>query len=106
MGKQHSVAKLPFPEYRHDKEKTMETVKEFPANDITDIQIKSRLSQINMIARTSGNIVLRWTDTKRRTTTVKQFGGELEVMDQGAITFYGILGLIALKEDKELSTNN
>ncbi len=84
----------------------METVKEFLANDITDIQIKSRLSQINMIAGTSGNIVLRWTDTKRRTTTVKQFGGALEVMDQGAITFYGILGLIALKEDKELSTNN
>ena len=84
----------------------METVKEFPANDITDIQIKSRLSQINMIAGTSGNIVLRWIDTKRRTTTVKQFGGALEVMDQGAITFYGILGLIALKEDKELSTNN
>ena len=50
--------------------------------------------------------MLRWTDTKRRTTTVKQFGGALEVMDQGAITFYGILGLIALKEDKELSTNN
>ena len=81
----------------------METVKEFPVNDITDIQIKSKLSQINIVAGNSENIVLRWTDTSRRTTTAKQFGRALEVMDQGAITFYGVLGFIALKEDKELT---
>lgn len=81
----------------------METVKEFSVNDITDIQIKSRLSQINIVAGNSENIVLRWTDTSRRTTTAKQFGKALEVMDQGAITFYGVLGFIALKEDKELT---
>ena len=60
----------------------METVKEFPVNDITDIQIKSRLSQINIVAGNSENIVLRWTDTSRRTTTAKQFDKALEVMDQ------------------------
>lgn len=81
----------------------METVKEFPVNDITDIQIKSRLSQINIVAGSGENIVLRWTDTSRRTTTAKQFGGVLEVRDEGAITLYGVLGFIALKEDKELT---
>ncbi len=81
----------------------MKTVKEFPVKDITDIQIKSKLSQINIVAGSSENIVLRWTDTSRRTTTATQFGSALEIKDEGAITLYGVLGFMALKEDKELT---
>ncbi len=81
----------------------METVKEFSAKDITDIQIKSKLSQINIVAGSSESIVLRWTDTSRRTTTATQLGSALEVKDEGAIALYGVLGFMALKEDKELT---
>ncbi len=81
----------------------METVKEFPVNDIAEIHIKSKLSQINIVAGSSENIVLRWTDTSRRTTTATQFGSALEIKDEGAVTLYGVLGFMALKEDKELT---
>ena len=46
----------------------METVKKFPVDEVLEIQIKSSLSQVNVTAGSGTDIVLRWTDTKRRTT--------------------------------------
>ena len=42
-------------------------------------------------------------DTKRRTTEVALDSRKLSVKDRGAITLYGIIGLIQLKADKELT---
>ncbi len=81
----------------------METVKRFPVDEVSEIQIKSSLSQVNMIAGSGSDIVLRWTDTKRRTTEAALDSKKLSVKDHGAITLYGIIGLIQLKADKELT---
>ena len=56
-----------------------------------------------MITGSGTDIVLRWTDTKRRTTEVALDSRKLSVKDRGAITLYGIIGLIQLKADKELT---
>ena len=81
----------------------METVKKFSADEVSEIQIKSSLSQVNVIAGRGTDIVLRWTDTKRRTTETDLDHKKLSVKDHGAITLYGIIGLIQLKADKELT---
>lgn len=81
----------------------METRQKFPANQISSIQIESKLSQINITEGQDGDIVLRWTDTKRRTTTAVQNGSLLSVSDKAPVTLYGIIGLIQLKQDKELT---
>ena len=72
----------------------METVKKFPVDEVSEIQIKSRLSQVNVTAGSERDIVLRWTDTKRRTTEAVLDSKKLSVKDHGAITLYGIIGLI------------
>lgn len=64
----------------------METVKRFPVDEVSEIQIKSSLSQVNMIAGSGSDIVLRWTDTKRRTTEAALDSKKLSVKDHGAIT--------------------
>lgn len=81
----------------------METIKSFPAQSITHITIKSSLSQITVVMGGTSDIVLRWTDTKRRTTSAVQTGRALQVSDQAPFTLYGVLGLIELKRDKELT---
>lgn len=81
----------------------METVKKFPVDEVLEIQIKSSLSQVNVTAGSGTDIVLRWTDTKRRTTEAALDSKKLSVKDHGAITLYGIIGLIQLKADKELT---
>lgn len=81
----------------------METIKTYSIKGISDIQIKSRLSQVNIMESSSEEITLRWTDTKRRTTTAVQNGSSLVVEDKAPITLYGIVGLIQLKQDKELT---
>lgn len=81
----------------------METVKRFPVDEVSEIQIKSSLSQVNVIAGSGADIVLHWTDTKRRTTEAALDSKKLSVKDHGAITLYGIIGLIQLKADKELT---
>ncbi len=81
----------------------METVKKFPVDEVSEIQIKSSLSQVNVITGSGTDMVLRWTDTKRRTTEVALDSRKLSVKDRGAITLYGIIGLIQLKADKELT---
>lgn len=81
----------------------METVKRFSIDEVSEIQIKSRLSQVNVTAGNDKDIVLRWTDTKRRTTEAVLDGKRLSVKDRGAIALYGIIGLIQLKADKELT---
>lgn len=72
----------------------METVKRFSVGEVSEIQIKSRLSQVNVTAGNDKDIVLRWTDTKRRTTEAVLAGKKLSVKDRGAIALYGIIGLI------------
>ena len=81
----------------------METRQKFPANKISSIQIESKLSQVNITQGQDSEIVLRWTDTKRRTTTAVQNGNLLSVSDKAPVTLYGIIGLIQLKQDKELT---
>ncbi len=81
----------------------METVKRFSVGEVSEIQIKSRLSQVNVTAGNDKDIVLRWTDTKRRTTEAVLDSKRLSVKDRGAIALYGIIGLIQLKADKELT---
>ncbi|MDO5144363.1 MAG: hypothetical protein Q4E72_07125 [bacterium] len=48
----------------------METVRQYPIEEVTTIQIKSTLSQINVVAGAGKDIVLKWTDTQRRKTEV------------------------------------
>lgn len=81
----------------------METIKKFSVAEVTEIQIKSSLSQVNVMAGSGTDVVLRWTDTKRRTTEAALNGNILSVRDHGAIALYGIIGLIQLKADKELT---
>ena len=81
----------------------MEIVKKFPVDEVLEIQIKSSLSQVNVTAGIFTDIVLRWTDTKRRKTEAALDSKKLSVKDHGAITLYGIIGLIQLKADKELT---
>lgn len=81
----------------------METVKRFPAGSITNIQIKSTLSQVNVVSGNEHEIVLRWTDTKRRITSAALDGETLTVKDHAEVALYGIVGLIWLKENKELT---
>ena len=88
---------------RKERNMLMETVKKFPIDEVSEIQIKSRLSQVNVTAGSEKDIVLRWTDTKRRTTEAVLDSKKLSVKDHGAITLYGIIGLIQLKADKELT---
>lgn len=81
----------------------METIKAFPVQSITRITIKLSLSQITVVRGGTSDIVLRWTDTKRRTTSAVQTGQALQVSDKAPLTLYGVLGLIELKRDKELT---
>lgn len=81
----------------------METIQHFPADTVTDIQIKVMLSQVNVVVGNESDIVLRWTDTKRRTTSAVLDGAVLTVKDHAEIALYGIVGLISLKERKELT---
>lgn len=81
----------------------METIKNFPADAISEIRVKSSLSQVNIVAGSSADIVVHWTDTKRRTTTAVLTGSVLSVEDHGVIALYGVIGLIQLKADKELT---
>lgn len=81
----------------------METIKRFSVDAVTSIQIKSMLSQVNVVGGRDSDIVLRWTDTKRRTTLAELNEKMLTVKDHADVALYGILGLIWLKEDKELT---
>ena len=81
----------------------METVKSFAVNEVSEIQIESSLSQVNVMPGNSKDIVLRWTDTKRRTTKSVLDGKTLSVKDHASVALYGVVGLIWLKEDKELT---
>jgi len=81
----------------------METMSTFAANEIKSIQINSKLSQVNVVVSNSKDIILRWTNTKRRNTTARQAGKALVVEDDAPIKFYGVMGLIWLKQDKELT---
>jgi len=81
----------------------METICKYPADQFSMIQINSKLSQVNVMAGSSEEIILRWTNTKRRTTTAVQTGKILSVADRAPIIPYGVLGLIQLKQDKELT---
>lgn len=81
----------------------METIKRFPVASVTDIQIKSTLSQVNIIPGNEQDIILRWTDTKRRTTSAELEGTMLTVKSHAEIALYGIVGLISLKKNKELT---
>lgn len=81
----------------------METVRQYPIEEVTTIQIKSALSQINVVAGAGKDIVLKWTDTQRRKTEVVLENGTLTVKDHAQAALYGIVGLIWLKEDKELT---
>lgn len=56
-----------------------------------------------MVAGHHADIVVHWTDTKRRTTKAVLTGSVLSVEDHGAIALYGVIGLIQLKADKELT---
>lgn len=79
----------------------MESTKIFSVEEISEIQIKSSLSQVNVVAGSGPDIVLRWTDTRRRKTEVEQNGKTLFVKNRASVALYGIYGLIKLKEDKE-----
>ncbi len=81
----------------------METIKRFSIDEVRNIQIKSTLSQVNVVSGNDLDIVLRWTDTKRRKTLVELNEKLLTVKDHAEVAWYGILGLIWLKEDKELT---
>lgn len=81
----------------------METKKNFPVDRVTDIRIKTRLSQVKVVAGNGSDIVLRWTDTKRRTTSAELDGTVLAVKEHAEITLYGVMGLIWLKQDNELT---
>lgn len=78
----------------------METIKRFPVASVTDIQIKSTLSQVNIIPGNEQDIILRWTDTKRRTTSAELEGTMLTVKSHAEIALYGIVGLISLKKTR------
>ena len=84
------------------EQESVDVTKNFPADEITEIRIKSRLSQVSVVAGNGDDIMLYWTDTGRRTTTATQDGEALEVEDKGEIGFYDVLGFIQLKEDREL----
>ena len=81
----------------------METIQHFLSDTVTNIQIKVMLSQVNVVAGNESDIVLRWTDTKRRTTSTVLEGTVLTVKDHAEIALYGIVGLISLKESNELT---
>lgn len=85
----------------------METIKEminhFSIDDVTDIQIKTELSQVNVINGSENDIVLRWTDTNRRKSTAELNNKKLVVKNHANAALYGIVGLIWLKKDKELT---
>ncbi len=81
----------------------METVRQYPSEEVTSIQIKSALSQVNVVAGTGTGIVLKWTDTQRRKTSAKLENGKLTVKDHVQAALYGVVGLIWLKQDKELT---
>lgn len=81
----------------------MEVVRQYSITDVNTIRVKSVLSQINVIASTSTDIVLKWTDTKRRKTEVILDNGMLTVKDRAEAALYGIVGLVWLKEDNELT---
>lgn len=75
----------------------MENVKTFSTDTITGIKIKSALTQINVVSGSGPEIVLRWTDTKRRVTKVTVEDKVLIVRDRAEVALYGIVGLIKLK---------
>lgn len=81
----------------------METVRQYSSEEVTWIQIKSSLSQINVVAGTGTGIALKWTDTQRRKTNVELEDGKLTVKDRVQAALYGVVGLIWLKQDKELT---
>lgn len=81
----------------------MEMIKRFPISEVTDIQIKTALSQVNVINGCEDDIVLRWTDTKRRKSTAELNDKTLTVKDHANAALYGIVGLIWLKENKEMT---
>ena len=81
----------------------METIKRFPLGTVTNIKIKTALSQVNVIDSSEDDIVLRWTDTKRRKSIAELDGETLTVKDRADAALYGIVGLIWLKEDKEMT---
>ena len=81
----------------------MENIKTFSIDAITGIKIKSALTQINVVSGSGPEIVLRWTVTKRRVTEVVVEDKVLIVKDRAEVALYGIVGLIKLKEDKELT---
>ena len=85
------------------EQESIDVTKNFSANEITEIQIKSRLSQVSVVAGNGDDIMVYWSDTDRRTTTATQDGEVLKVEDKGEIGFYDVLGFIQLKEDKELT---
>lgn len=68
----------------------MENTRTFSVAEITEIQIKSSLSQVNVMAGSGPDIVLRWTDTNRWKTAVEQSGKVLLVKNKAAVTLYGV----------------
>lgn len=63
----------------------METICKYPINQFSMIQINSKLSQVNVMAGSTEEIILRWTNTKRRTTTATQTGKILSVADRAPL---------------------
>lgn len=81
----------------------MENTQKFSVEKVSEIRIKSSLSQVNVVGGNESDIVLRWTDTNRRKTAVEQDGKALLVKDKASVALYGVYGLVKLKEDKELT---
>ena len=87
----------------NEEQEPVDVTENFSINEVTKIQIKSKLSQVSVVAGTGDDIMVYWTDTDRRTTTATQDRGVLKIEDKGKFGFYDVLGFIHLKQDKELT---
>lgn len=72
---------------------------EYDADAVSSVRVDCTIFRIRVIGSDGGNLELTWRDSATRHLVVKQGPEGLRVTDRAAVTVYGPLSLINLKQD-------
>jgi len=77
--------------------------KSIPADSCQSINVESKIFQIKLTGYQGNDIRIRWQDTGVRKVEISETDGRLDIRESDLVTIYGVLGLIELTRDKELT---
>lgn len=77
--------------------------KNIPLSSCQSIYVESKIFQIQLLGYQGDDIRIRWNNTGVRTVNISENARRLEIRESDLVSIYGVLGLIALTQDKELT---